>query len=104
MSAIHHKIDVATSGAHVIVAAVADKCVLVNGGFLLVGGDVSVTLEDSDGIDLCGPLPCAENGGIVWPPVQIGYVKTAVGKGLSIRLSASVQVSGVVVWTYGQPW
>jgi hypothetical protein len=93
-------VSASSAASNVIVAAVAGKSIAVMGLQLIAAGDVTVTIEDSDGTNLIGPMAISANGGFVMPPAHdwsaIPYTVTAPGKGLNMLLSAGVQVGGAV--------
>lgn len=93
-------VSVSDAASNVVVAAVTGKAIAVLGLQLIAAGDVTVTVEDSDGTNLIGPMALSSNGGFVFPPARdwsdIPYTVTTPGKGLNILLSAAVQVGGAV--------
>jgi hypothetical protein len=84
------KIDqTAAAGVTVLIAALASNYTRLHllFGTMAVAG--TLTIEDSDGTDLSGPMPVAATGGFGPAPTpQLNLcLKTAVGKGLSINTS-----------------
>lgn len=95
-------VDVSSAASNALVAAVTGKRIRVLGFQLIAAGDVTVTLEDSSGTNLWGPVTISANGGISATPVPDMvdvrtpncYFETDVSKGLNLLLSAGVQVGG----------
>lgn len=95
------KIDTAASGAYEIVSAATvtavgtNRRVRVVGWFIKVDGATDITIEDSDGTDLSGPMPFgAGDGG----PSNAEIVGT-YAKGLQLNVGTSgVQVAGYVTY------
>lgn len=97
---VHLRVDVATTGPNILVPAPEDgmSVILINCN-LITSAAVVVTFEDSpSGIDRIGPWSFAPNGGISMPDSMAGWTKTASGQGLSLRLSADVQVAGSIAY------
>lgn len=93
-------VNVASTGSNVLVPnpPAGTSVILINAN-LIVTAAVVVTFEDNDGIDRIGPHSYAANGGISMPEAPLlGHTKTASGQGLSLRLSANVQVGGSIVY------
>ena len=89
-------VETSSTSAVAVKAATANKKVVLCGMWLVASGAVTVTIEDSDGTNLSGPMSFAANGGIVLPTNQQGYQVTASGKGLSILLGGAVAVAGAI--------
>lgn len=81
-----------------IVAAVDGKRIYILGLQLVAAGDVTITIEDSDGTNLIGPMALSANGGFVFEPVDYPclYQVAPVGKAINLLLSAGVQVGGSI--------
>jgi hypothetical protein len=88
-----------------IVAAVAGKQIRILGLQLIAADDVTVTIEDSDGTNLIGPMAIVANGGFAFPPMADNllhgghYAEAPVGKALHLLLSAAVQVGGAIQYS-----
>lgn len=95
-------ISAATSGNNTLVAGVASKKIALLGCVLIVSGDVDVRFESAaNGAALSGVMSLAVDGnGFVLPISDIGkpWLKTVAGELLNLELSASVQVSGFLVY------
>ena len=87
-------VNEATTGVNVLVAGRTGERLLLVNTVLMAFGRVDVTLEDTAGTDMVGPLPFAANGGVSMPDSEVGWAATASGRGLRLRLSANVQVTG----------
>lgn len=91
--AVINKAD-ATSSA--IVAAVANKRIIVLDYTLIAAGTVNVTWQTKPAgaaVALSGAMPMVANAGIATTN-EHGLIETAVGDALHMLLSAPVQVSG----------
>lgn len=88
----------ATADSTAIISAVSGKRITILGVQLVAAGDVTVTIEDSDGNDLIGPMALSANGGFVFPPVPFErqYQTAPIGKAVHLLLSAAVQVGGAI--------
>jgi len=82
-----------TAAAHVVVAN-QDNPIVVTSLYLLAAGAVTVTIENTAGDNLIGPMAIAANGNITLPHNPDGWCKSETG--LNILLSGAVQVGGVV--------
>lgn len=96
-------INVSSSGVNALIAAVTGGRVHIQGLSLVAADAVTVTIEDTDGNNLIGPMAFAANGGIALPPTEKGYQQTEAGKGVQILLSGAVQVGGSITYTV-MPW
>ena len=92
-------INTSDSGATVIIPGVEGRRIHIQGALLIAAGDVTATIEDTDGTDLIGPMALAAKGGFALPPTEKGYQQTEPGKGVQIRLSGAVQVGGSITYT-----
>jgi hypothetical protein len=83
-------------------AAKAGHRVRFYGANLHVESNVVVTVEDTDGTNLCGPydVTVTEGAEIRIEPPGGNYIDTAVGKGLQILLGGAVGVHGVTYTEY----
>ena len=88
-------INVSSSGATTIVAAVSGKTIRILSLYLVVGGAVNLnwqshlTTSDADGTQ-----DFAANGGIVLPFNPAGWFDTVQGEALDINTSNGSQVGG----------
>lgn len=82
-----------TAAAHVVVAN-QDNPIRLTSLALVAAGAVSVTIENTAGDNLIGPVPLAANSQFVLPHNPDGWCKSETG--LNILLSGGVQVGGVV--------
>lgn len=87
-----------TAAAHAVVAAKTGYQVLLKGIILVATGAQTITIEDSDGTNLIGPVDVAAEGGFVLPNTGEPWMVTADGKGLSVLLGAAEQTGGVVIY------
>lgn len=89
-------IDVAANGVNAIAAlvAVAGQRVYVHGLTLVPAAAVTLTIEDTDGTNLFGPVDLAAKAILSLPVSQLPHLFTASGKGLQILLGSAVQVGG----------
>ena len=90
------KIDVSTSGASPIVAAVAGVKIRAISFFAVAGGAVEVKWQ-SDSTDLTGFMAVAVNGGIS-AESDPGLFETAEGEILNINIGSNIQVGGGLVY------
>ena len=84
------KIDqTAAAGATALIAALASNYTRLHALIGTMEAAGTITIEDSDGTDLSGPMPTAANGGFNMPfeAHPDGVPITAVGKGISINTS-----------------
>lgn len=61
-------------------------------------GAVDVSITDSDGTVLMGPIPMEAEDQFVLPEASAGWCASTSGQGLAIQLSAGVQVAGGIVY------
>ena len=87
------------TGTHVIVSAVSGKKIVIQKLFLVVDADVSVTLLDSGGTTIAGPMPIGDHGRICWPMDSEEWGHTASGTALQLTLSGAATVGGYVGYT-----
>jgi hypothetical protein len=73
----------------VLHAAQANKVIHIRTVVISVTAEVTVTIEDSDGTDLLGPLYFAAKGGCVIGPLLQGAIVTPVGKGVNALVSTA---------------
>ena len=92
----------AAGSAKAVRAAKAGHKVRFYGADLAVEANVVVTVEDTDGTDLCGPydVTVTEGATISIRPPGGQFIETAVGKGLQILLGGAVGVHGVTFSEY----
>jgi len=90
--------DDSDAASNAVIAAATGYRIAVMGLALVAAGAVTVTIEDSAGVNLIGPMALPANGGIVLPPTGMPYIITDSDKGLSILHSGAVQVGGVVIY------
>jgi len=93
LTKVRVKIDqTAASGVTAIIAAEANKVVYLHALYLRMEAAGNLTIEDSDGTDLTGPMPVAATGVVAIPFVsdKNGCLVTAGGKGLAINTSQKV--------------
>lgn len=88
----------ATAAQHDVVADATGAAIELIGLCLVADDPQVITIEDGDGTNRTGAMSVAAEGGFVWPPTGIPYLRTAVGQGLSILLGQAVQTSGVVIF------
>lgn len=81
-----------------LVAAVAEKKILVTSLFLLAAADVTVKFQSDGAVDLTGAMPVGAKGGFVLPPSAHGHLRTAAGKKLNLVLGAGVAVAGALTY------
>lgn len=81
----------------IVAGAVGYRVVLIA---LAVGahGAVDVSIADSDGTVLMGPIPMEAEDQLVLPQCGPGWCASTSGQGLAIQLSAGVQVAGGIVY------
>jgi hypothetical protein len=92
--------DQATAASHVIVAGVTGKKVVWCGALLMSATAQSITIEGSDGANICGPCPVGATGGFERRSSLAGYGMTASGAGLNVLLGSAVQCGGQVGYRY----
>jgi len=86
-----------TASATIVSNAAAGKKVLVCELVLVAAGSVVVTLEDSDGTDISGPMSMVAGTPLVLPMNAVdGHCETPAAKGFGLALGSAVQVSGYV--------
>ena len=85
------KIDqTAAAGASVLIAALASNYTRLHALFGTMAAAGTLTIEDSAGADLSGPMPIGANGGLVIPFTRDKdgcIITAAVNKGISINTS-----------------
>ena len=84
------KIDqTAAAGATALIAALASNYSRLHALFGTMEAAGTITIEDSDGTDISGPMPVGANGGFSIPFTRDadGTPITALGKGISIDTS-----------------
>jgi hypothetical protein len=95
-------VNVSTAASNEIIPAVSGKRIRVLGLQLIAAEEVTVTLEDSDGLNLFGPILLGASGGVVLPPVSpsplygTAYCEVAAGKAVHLLLNGAVQVGGAI--------
>ena len=91
-------VSVSAAESNEIVAAVAARQIRILGFNLVAAGEVVMTLEDSDGANLVGPVTLIK--GVPFPatPCDTGHQETAAGKALHLLLGGAVQVGGCLVY------
>jgi hypothetical protein len=89
-----------TAAAHVVVAGVTGKRIVVVGAFLQPTAACAITIEDSDGTNAIGPCPSGANGGFVLPRDFDGWAVLPSGKGLSVLLGTATQTGGCVLYRW----
>jgi len=87
-----------TAAAHAVVAAKSGYQVVLHGIMLVATDPQTITIEDSDGTNLAGPMDVTAEGGFVLAPSGEPWHVTADGKGLSILLGNAVQTGGIVIY------
>lgn len=92
------KIDISSSGANTVVAAVAGRRIKVLGYTLVAAGAVTVKWQ-SDTTDLSGAMALAANGVVAVAPGgdsldPVPVLATAAGEALKITLGGAVAVAG----------
>ena len=92
--------DQSTPASHVVVAGVAGKRVVWCGALLKPADTQAITIEGSDGANICGPCPCGANGGFERRSSMGGYGMTSSGAGLSVLLSSAVQTGGQIGYRF----
>ncbi len=91
----HAIIDKAGSGNNTILAAVANKRILVVSLVLVSSGTVNVRFEsDANGTALTGQMNLIANTGFSLNYNPYGWFKTVVGELLNLELSGAVSVDG----------
>ncbi len=96
---VHLNVNVAAGALNLLVPnpPVGTSVILINMN-LIAAAPIVVTVTDVNGTDRIGPWSFAANGGISMPDCPAGWTKTASGQGLSLRLSANVQVAGSITY------
>lgn len=94
------KIATGSSGQVVLGAAVPGKrCVLV-ALVVVVTTANALTLEETGGTDLSGPMAFGANGGFVLPPNAAGWLASSSGQGLALNVGSAVQTNGWALYRY----
>lgn len=92
-------ISVAVSGNNLIVAAVADKKILVLSYVLVAAGTVTAKFKSGTaGADLTGAMPLVANGQLNVVPSELGHFVTASGEALNLVLGGAVAVAGNITY------
>lgn len=92
-------VSIASMGANTVVAAVANRKILLLGVGLMAGGTVDLTFKDgASGSALSGAWPLIANTGFVLPFNPSGWTVTSADTLLNFSLSGAVQVSGVCLY------
>lgn len=76
-----------------IVAAVTGKKIRLVSLFFVASAAVTLTLRSTT-TALSGAMAFAQNGGLMLPVNQFGWVQTAKGGALNLLMGSAVQVSG----------
>ncbi len=93
-------VDVNSSGDNTLVAAVADKKILVLGCVLIAAGAVNIRFEDgAGGTALSGVMNLTTNSGFTAPLGLPGWAKTSTNTLLNLELSTGIAVAGWLVYT-----
>lgn len=87
-------VNASQAGANTIVAAVADRVIVVLAYKIICAGDVVITWESGGGSILDGPCSFSANGGESSPDSERGHFWTGRGEALILNLSGAVQVGG----------
>lgn len=96
---ILHLVSFALAGDVIQVVAVAGQSVKLMRMVLTVAGATTLTIKDSAGTVLTGPMSVVTGVPLVLAFDGIPWVSTAAGYGLTITSSAAVQVSGTMLYT-----
>lgn len=93
-----------TDETAIVVPADGTKKIRVHGYIFQCDDSVAVKFQsiipDSATVDLTGPFPNAENTGVPCQLSETPWFETAPGANLTINLSAEVQVSGHLHYSY----
>ncbi len=93
-------INASTSGNNTLVAAVANRRIIVHQVFIVVADVVSARFESgADGTALTGQMPLAANGGFVLPWSEAGWFETASGVLLNLELSGAIGAHGCLKYS-----
>lgn len=84
------------AGTHDIVAASAGKKIVIQKMFLTSDTECAITVRDSGGTIIAGPIPVGELGGWLWPADGEEWGHTTAGTALQITLSVAATVGGYV--------
>lgn len=96
-------IDHASSGDNTIVAAVANRAIVVQAVMLVTAGAVNVRFESgASGTALTGQMNLAANGGFVLPFCEEGWFECATNTLLNLELSGATSVDGVLIYKLRQ--
>lgn len=96
MSLASSPFNASTAATHVVNAGESGKTCTVHSLVLVASGTVAVTIKDSDGNSLSGPMQLISGVPLVLPHSNRPWFTAPSGKGISITLGSGVQVSGVV--------
>ena len=94
---LYAKIDAATVGANLLVAAATGKIIRVV-GFALVSAAANTVTMQSGSTALTGAMSFAANGGVSAPQSTAGLFQTTAGAALNMSLGSAGQVSGWLVY------
>ena len=93
------KISGNTNGDNTLVAAVSGKKIRVLGLSLMSAGTVNLTFQSgAGGTAISGAYPLTAQAGMVLPPCALGYMETAAGALLNMRLDAGTLVVGTLTY------
>lgn len=96
--ALRAAIDVSSSGDNTIVAAVTGKKIRVLQAFAMATSAVNIRWKSGTGTNLTGLGYPAANGGYVLTYSPVGWFETASGEALTLNLSGTVAVGGVMAY------
>lgn len=88
-----------SSGATVLISAVASKQIVVRALFVTANAAVNFKFQSATTpTDLTGLTYADEKGGLVLPYIANGWFRTISGQALQINLSGAVPVGGAIVY------
>ena len=90
-------VNISAAVSNAILAAVTSKRVYCHGLLLVPGAAVTLTIEDSDGTNILGPIDLAAKSPLFIGATEKPFLFTAEGKGLNILLGGAVQVGGMML-------
>jgi hypothetical protein len=93
---VHSRVNENTAAVHEQVAGVTGFRVALVSMVVGAHGAVDVSITDSDGTVLIGPIPMEAEDQLVLPEASACWCLSTSGQGLAIQLSAGVQVAGSI--------
>lgn len=92
---VNVSINAGSSGDNTLLAAVANRRIIVHQLFIVAAGAVNVRFESgAGGTALTGQMPLVASSGFVLPFSEAGWFETAAGVLLNLELSGAVGVHG----------